>query len=75
VVGRVGEDDEGHQFHDIAPASLASLAQTNGEDDQRDGDDEQEQRGHSLESTSTPRSIGGPRATQVSGAYPLPVNN
>jgi hypothetical protein len=42
---------------------LAPLAQANGEDDHHDGDDEQEQRGHALESTSTPLgalgSIGG----------------
>jgi hypothetical protein len=49
-----GEDDEGHQFYDLGPASLAPLAQANGEDDHRNGDNEQEQRGHSLESTSTP---------------------
>jgi hypothetical protein len=28
-----GEDDEGHQFYDLPPASLAPLAQANGEDD------------------------------------------
>jgi hypothetical protein len=66
-----GEDDEGHQFYDLPPASLAPLPQANGEDDHRNGDDEEEQRGHSLESTSTPLgSIGGPHATQVSGVYP-----
>jgi hypothetical protein len=48
-----GEGDEGHQFYDLPPASLAPLAQANGEDDHRNRDDEQEQRGHSLESTST----------------------
>ena len=59
-----GEDDEGHQFYDLGPTSLASPAQANGEDDHHDGNDEQEERGHALESTSTPLgalgSIGGP---------------
>ena len=60
-----GEDDEGHQFYDLPPASLAPLPLANGEDDHRNRDDEQEQRGHSLESTSTPLgSIGGPLATR-----------
>lgn len=49
-----GEDDEGYQFCGLRPASLAPLAQPNGEDDHRNGDDEQEQRGHSLESISMP---------------------
>jgi hypothetical protein len=46
-----GEDEQGHQFYDLGPASLAPLAQANGEDDHCGGDDEQEQRGHTLEST------------------------
>jgi hypothetical protein len=74
-----GEGDEGHQFYDLPPASLAPLAQADGEDDHRNRDDEQEQRGHSLESTSSPLgtlgSIDGPHATQVSGVYPSPANN
>jgi hypothetical protein len=74
-----GEDDEGHQFYNLGPASLAPPAQANGEDDHRNGDNEQEQRRHSLESTSTPLgalgSIDGPHATQVSGVYPSPANN
>ena len=47
------EDDEGHQFYGLGPASLAPLAQANGEDDHRDGEDKYKQRGHSLETTST----------------------
>jgi hypothetical protein len=35
------------------PASLAPLAQANGEDDHRDGEDKYKQRGHALETTST----------------------
>jgi hypothetical protein len=71
-----GEDDEGHEFYDLRPASLAPLAQPNGEDDHRNGDDEQEQRGHSLESISMPLgavgSIRCPHATQV---YPSRANS
>jgi hypothetical protein len=36
-----GEDEQGHQFYDLGPVSLAPLAEANGQDDHRDGDDEQ----------------------------------
>jgi hypothetical protein len=48
-----GEDDDGHQFYDLGLASFAPLAQANGEDDHRDGEDKHKQRGHALETTST----------------------
>ena len=44
--------DERHQFCDLGPASLAPVAQADGEDNHRDGDEEQEQRGHAIESTT-----------------------
>jgi hypothetical protein len=73
-----GEDDQGQQFHDPGPASLALVAQANGEDYYRDGDNEQEQRGHELESISAPLralgSIGGPHERQLVGprvAHPV----
>jgi len=46
VEGGDGEDDDGHQFHNHDPASLAPSAQADGDDNQHDGDDQQEHRDH-----------------------------
>src|SRR4029453_2479313 len=40
------EDDDGHQFDNQDPTSLAPSAQADGDDNQRDGEDKQEQRDH-----------------------------
>jgi hypothetical protein len=68
-------DDEGRQLHDHDPASKALLAQAESEDDHRDADDQQEQRGHVLECACTTLralgGIGGPHATQASLSLPV----